>query len=280
MTVLVVKMNVFKHTEGVFKSPLSLFGSACSPVHPITPLAMSQESNSYRYAEFSAPVSRKKRKNAKSKVPLLTLLQNSRDDLKKDEWSTRTHFDALDKKSWKSTARVVCLGLGSPSNSPIPRAQLGFLLDMCDVLKIDFEQVTVYDPVFTEQDHCLLKGLEFRTPLSGEDLGVTADDPTIFFMPHCDIELYENVLRKNWTGERLSNLILVSNRLEDYVENNSVDKLESTAPAVLRIVPFLSSQSLPPSKIWPAAFNNTSVQYIPANPDWFSEIPLLPSESE
>jgi len=37
-------------------------------------------------------------------------------------------------------------------------------------------------------------------------------------MPHCDMELYENVLRKNWTRERLTNLVLVSNQLEAYVE--------------------------------------------------------------
>ncbi|KAK7467085.1 hypothetical protein VKT23_004145 [Stygiomarasmius scandens] len=201
---------------------------------------MSDGPSSFPYSEFSAPVSRKKRrnKNENPKVPLIKLVQNSRDDLQQDEWSTRCQriiLDTLDKTAWKTTSRVICLGLGSPSNSSISRAQLGFLLDVCNVLKIAYTKVTVYDPVFTEEDRALFNGFEFQTPPSSESLDVTIDDPTIFFMPHCDMELYENVLRKNWTRERLTNLVLVSNQLEAYVENNPARKLEDKAPALLRI---------------------------------------------
>jgi len=121
---------------------------------------MSDGPSSFPYSEFSVPVSRKKRrnKNENPKVPLIKLIQNSRDDLQQDEWSTRCQrlfysrivtpnrpikprfigiiLDTLDKTAWKTTSRVICLGLGSPSNSSISRAQLGFLLDVCNVLKI------------------------------------------------------------------------------------------------------------------------------------------------
>jgi hypothetical protein len=43
-------------------------------------------------------------------------------------------------------------------------------------------------------------------------------NPTILFMPHCDRNLYENVLRANWTKEGLQNMLLVANRFSEYVD--------------------------------------------------------------
>lgn len=37
-------------------------------------------------------------------------------------------------------------------------------------------------------------------------------------MPHCDMELYENLIKTNWSRERLPNLVLVANRLADYID--------------------------------------------------------------
>lgn len=44
------------------------------------------------------------------------------------------------------------------------------------------------------------------------------DAPTIAFMPHCDLELYENLLRANWSKQRLSSLLLIGNNLGRYAE--------------------------------------------------------------
>lgn len=42
--------------------------------------------------------------------------------------------------------------------------------------------------------------------------------PTIVFMPHCDLHLYENLLRENWTRARLPHVLLIANRLREYAE--------------------------------------------------------------
>jgi hypothetical protein len=42
--------------------------------------------------------------------------------------------------------------------------------------------------------------------------------PTILFMPHCDMHLYENILKSNWTREAISNVLLIANHLHDYVD--------------------------------------------------------------
>jgi hypothetical protein len=44
--------------------------------------------------------------------------------------------------------------------------------------------------------------------------------PTICFMPHCDIDIYENLLQANCSKEKLSNILLVANRLADYLDRS------------------------------------------------------------
>ena len=44
------------------------------------------------------------------------------------------------------------------------------------------------------------------------------EERTIVFMPHCDLQLYENLLRENWTEQRLLNVVLIANRLSEYAE--------------------------------------------------------------
>ncbi|KAI0797800.1 SRR1-domain-containing protein [Abortiporus biennis] len=109
-----------------------------------------------------------------------------------------------------SSPEVLCLGLGSPASSRDARAQLAFLLEACDEMSLDYSKVSAYDPVFTPEDQQLLDDLE--------GAAYPFDTPTIVFMPHCDLQLYENLLRENWSRERLPNLLLIANRLSEYLD--------------------------------------------------------------
>lgn len=42
--------------------------------------------------------------------------------------------------------------------------------------------------------------------------------PTIVFMPHCDLHLYENLFRENWSKKQLPRVLLIANRLSEYAE--------------------------------------------------------------
>ncbi|KAF8968378.1 hypothetical protein BDZ97DRAFT_1902982 [Flammula alnicola] len=169
--------------------------------------------------------------------------------------------------STKSPA-LLCLGLGSPSSSGIARVQLAFLTETCNRLNVAQDAVSVYDPVFTAEDKVLFEELQMRVlsknnarffHSSSADYALAA--PTICFMPHCDIELYEAVLRSNWSLEGLSKLFILGNQLQEYIDNKPTSALESTVPCLLRAAPRLESQPLPISSTWPTAFNNTSAQY-------------------
>jgi len=216
--------------------------------------------------EFTPVKSPRKRRNKLQKVPrsALALLQYVREELGQDEWGKECQRIVKECLSIASLAspQVLCLGLGSPSTSVNARVQLALLLDVCDYLKVDREHVSVYDPVFTAEDASLFGELRIRLLTENKNGGYLIMRPTLCFMPHCDIDIYENLLQANWSKERLSNIVLVANRLSDYLDRNPIHKLKSRAPCLLRLAPILHYRPLPMPRSWPTAFNNTAVQFI------------------
>ncbi|KAK0459564.1 SRR1-domain-containing protein [Desarmillaria tabescens] len=227
-------------------------------------------------SEFIAVSSQRKRKNRprRDRPSVSDLVERTKQDLQNDPWTAaaiqivRESSGAIHNNGCPD---VLCLGLGSPCSSPNSRAQLAFLLLICKSLNIDHSRVSLYDPVFTEEDLCFFAEQKLKVlPTNNEREGYAIESPTLVYMPHCDMELHEGILKDNST---VRNAVLICNRLGDYVESNPSHKLEARVPYLCRIVPFLVSVPLPPSNVWPTAFNNTSVQYLPiCNFDaWSSE---------
>ncbi|KAI0078192.1 hypothetical protein K474DRAFT_1660856 [Panus rudis PR-1116 ss-1] len=114
--------------------------------------------------------------------------------------------------------QVLCLGLGSPASGRDPRAQLVFLLELCDDISLDRTNVSAYDPVFTEEDEALLDQANIRRLTENRVAAYALPHPSIAYMPHCDLHLYENILRENWSIDRLPKLLLIANRLSEYTD--------------------------------------------------------------
>ncbi|KAJ7285679.1 SRR1-domain-containing protein [Mycena rebaudengoi] len=187
-----------------------------------------------------------------------------------------------------SPSQIICLGLGSPSSSSNSRAQLAFLLGLCESLAIEHSNVCVYDPIFSDEDMDLFKELRIRVLPENEAAqngNYPLKAPTILWMPHCDMDLYENVLRANWSCEQLRCAILVSNRLGDYIDSNPRYKLEKRVPCILRIEEYTDCYLLPVSTAFTTAFNSIAIQSIGpkakgTEESWFTEIAQLPSATE
>ncbi|KAL1725742.1 hypothetical protein EV714DRAFT_190009, partial [Schizophyllum commune] len=156
-------------------------------------------------------------------------------------------------------ARCSCLGLGSPEDSEAARVQLGLLLHLVDQLELSRSNVTLYDPQFTDADYQLFNDLGLRG-LRKESLQpdhFTAE-PTLFYMIHCDMTLYEAVLKANESN--LGHILLAGNRLHHYVENKPTRELGKDAPTLLRLAPRMGARVLPSSPSWPNAMAFTAVQ--------------------
>ncbi|KAF8810135.1 hypothetical protein BYT27DRAFT_7162283 [Phlegmacium glaucopus] len=179
------------------------------------------------------------------------------------------------KSSWHcfSTEKpvVLCLGLGSPSSSHVSRVQLAFLSEACQSLEVNPGDISIYDPVFTTEDHLLFEELNMKVLIETANKSAASyalNVPTICFMPHCDLDLYESLLQSNWNRAQLSNIFLIGNHLEMYLENKSKRALESGSPCLLQIAPLLDCRPLPASDSWPTAFNNISVHFLHSDFCW------------
>ncbi|KAL0580242.1 translation machinery-associated protein 20 [Marasmius crinis-equi] len=190
----------------------------------------------WAYAEFSAPVSRKKRKGKQQpRPPLSTLVEQCRKELQENDWYKQCEEIILKsiRFDMKEPPRIVCLGLGSPSSSSISRAQYAFLLNLAESVCLSTpSRLSLYDPVFTDEDGRLFEEHGFSV---SPDLRPTGTEPIIYFMPHCDMELYEAVLEANWSEPQIRTLGLIANRLEDYVDNKPARELHTKAPRILSI---------------------------------------------
>lgn len=125
----------------------------------------------------------------------------------------------------------------------------------------------LYDPVFTAEDMTLFAELQVQLLTENKNAVYAMNHPTLCFMPHCDMELYENLIRANWSKKRLPNLLLVANRLTDYIDSNPRHKLETRAPFLLNLAPALQCRPFPASRPWPTAFNNIAVQFVGSQTD-------------
>ncbi|KAG2077998.1 hypothetical protein BDR04DRAFT_1064994 [Suillus decipiens] len=185
----------------------------------------------YSQATTRARARKNKRGNARYEPPpLIDLVHRCKADIESNGWITtclgweRLVQDAL-RKTNISCPDVLCLGLGSPSSSREARAQLAFLISSFTVLEIGPSDVSVYDPVFTDADKALFQSFGMRclsdtamVPVLFQDGMHGVERPTILYMPHCDLKLYENIIDANWSEEQLARIIFIANRFSDYTD--------------------------------------------------------------
>lgn len=72
-------------------------------------------------------------------------------------------------------------------------------------------QVQVYDPVLSDMDKQVIKDLGGTILLAEEAMQHTCSEKTLFYMPHCDAALYNEVLESNWSIHQLSDLSFLGN---------------------------------------------------------------------
>ncbi|KAI0928336.1 hypothetical protein AcV5_005938 [Taiwanofungus camphoratus] len=226
---------------------------------------MDQTFPRFGYADTFTPArTRKKRKNRRDRElpPPALLFERTMGELAEGDWvqECKQHLRSSLNHVSSINPDVLCLGLGSPSVSRDSRAQLAFLLAICDDLCIGRDQISVYDPVFTEQDSELLATLQVKRLADNRHASYGIQVPTIVFMPHCDLQLYENLLRENWSREALPNIVLIANRLSDYSESSPSRQFSTEYPCVWRLTPYLTSRPIPSCRAYPKAFNSTSIQ--------------------
>lgn len=142
------------------------------------------------------------------------------------------------------TVDMICYGLGLISSCPIARYQFSLLLLLTSYLRIDPKRCHLYDPVFSDTDRALVAQRGFSLIPCNEEGWRPVDSPTIFYMPHCGKLLYDNVLRANWSSDRLASVIIIGNRFSHYRERLLRSQLEREAPCIARVLGYTTQREL------------------------------------
>lgn len=129
-------------------------------------------------------------------------------------------------QQWRA-AEIVCYGIGPFGESPRAQYQLVCLLLLA--LRMEVRRVLIFDPVLSaeevsELDHCLgyldraSSSLSIEVLSQDEQGRRKATEPTLFFMPHCNRELYENLVAVNVAEASLHECVVIGNSFRVYHE--------------------------------------------------------------
>ncbi|XP_071711469.1 protein SENSITIVITY TO RED LIGHT REDUCED 1-like [Rutidosis leptorrhynchoides] len=135
---------------------------------------------------------------------------------------------------------MVIYGIGSIESYESPRLQLSLAI----LMKRRFDwigEIEVFDPIISLTESKVLKGLGCCVLSVNEQGRRQVVNPTMFFMPHCEAELYDNLLKTNWKYENLKQIILFGNSFEKYEQHRSVfgcSGLDDSRKHIVSIQPF------------------------------------------
>ncbi|CAA7032193.1 unnamed protein product [Microthlaspi erraticum] len=173
--------------------------------------------------------------------------------------------------------QMVMYGIGSIESYESPRLQLSIAI----LMKREFDwvgDIEVFDPVLSATESSVLESLGCTVLSVNEQARREALKPTLFFMPHCEANLYSNLLQANWRFDRLSRIALFGNSFQMYEEQVTLDP--EVVRATKRIVAARGIASEfaieTVSDEFFAAFHDSSWHFFSAGVD--SELPLLVSE--
>ncbi|KAL6513370.1 sensitivity to red-light reduced protein [Orobanche gracilis] len=123
---------------------------------------------------------------------------------------------------------MVIYGIGSIETFEPPRLQLSLAIS----LKRRFSwigDIEVFDPIISLTESKVLTSLGCSVLSVNEHGQRRALGPTMFFMPHCEAELYDNLLEANWGVDRLNRLIIFGNSFGEYEQHVSICKSADVA---------------------------------------------------
>ncbi|KAJ0979392.1 hypothetical protein J5N97_014866 [Dioscorea zingiberensis] len=109
---------------------------------------------------------------------------------------------------------MVIYGIGRLASDDFPRIQLALALLLREELPIT--SIEVFDPVLSASECAVLKTLGLTVLVENEMGRRVVSAPTLFFLPHCDAALYDNLLSANWEPARLNSIVLLGNSFEAY----------------------------------------------------------------
>ncbi|XP_078083505.1 SRR1-like protein isoform X2 [Mustelus asterias] len=185
----------------------------------------------------------------------------------------------------RTTLDTVCYGIGNFSSSVTSRYQLALLLLLLETLQIPRDGCLLFDPLFTEWEKRFLKDCGMVVLKDNEEGKRPINKPTLFYMIHCGKALYNNLLWKNWSPEKLAQTILIGNSFKGMEERLPARVLQRDYTYINHILALTEETTFPCSSRYTDVFNDTSIHQFPtkkliAKPSEFWEGAAEPTYQE
>lgn len=174
-------------------------------------------------------------------------------------------------------ARLSLLGVGSFESSPAARLQLALAaLLRRDLLAGASATADLFDPVLSSVECAVAVALGFAVPSLDDGCGRRVEEPTLFYMPHCEASLYDALLAANWEPRaQLRRVCVLGNSFRRYALQAEENRSGPAAKAnlVLKAGRFAWEQRIDEAgdvddEDWFArAFNETSWHFFEVDQD-------------
>lgn len=103
----------------------------------------------------------------------------------------------------------------------------------------------MYDPAHTPAEICAGKLLGVEALAINEQGKRAVQCPTLFYMPHCCLELYNNMLWANWGPASLKRIAFIGNNLSSYAEALTDRQMQTRCRYVAAVQPFVTRTVVP-----------------------------------
>jgi SRR1 protein len=105
---------------------------------------------------------------------------------------------------------ITCYGIGKISESTVSRHQLAFLQILAK--QLDIQVINIWDPLITEEEWEYYDSLGYNKV----HFPIKAEKVTLFYMPHCDFHVYDQLLSFQGHASLLHNTIIFGNTFDGY----------------------------------------------------------------
>ena len=184
-----------------------------------------------------------------------------------------------------SAEQIKCLvsyGIGHVGTSRIARIQYTHFLIIRDFLGESLGvkvRAFLFDPVLTPDEKAAIEADDVTIIPENEECRRCVENDasvTLFYMPHCDRPMYENVLWANWRPDLLSRVVFFGNSFRLIGERVPSSRLKEETPLLAKLVKrecFEEKTVDVDSSIDDDVFNDCALT-------WFPKDTLLPIKEE
>lgn len=129
-------------------------------------------------------------------------------------------------------SRLSLLGVGSFESSPAARLQLALAALLRRDFLPDAASADLFDPVLSAVECAAAAELGFSVPSLDDGCRRRVEEPTLFYMPHCEASLYDALLAANWDSPaQLRRVCVLGNSFRRYALQAEYNRSDPVAKA-------------------------------------------------